>query len=397
MDYMARGLGPRFDRWPTRTPGRSTLQGCARFSRVRARSKRSSSDVIHLCPVSRKAPASSRSRPGPSSRGNEKSAAMAAIPAARATLLTLMTLIAGGILCPPGLEARPLFERLRGRPLLRTPPVNDSHSNGDTPYVHTNGDDFQPGTSSDLIDMASTDLPDKGDPVLGVYYVSRKFNGKAFSDVVSARQEGPFLALATRAGRDFQLTLEAPFLTPSLSLASGFMPSLPGSLSSATLEVKYRVPVEVFGWRTVVGARSSSLKDRSHPLFTPGDWTRLNRIYVTFSKAFRRWQRIHLQFARTNIPQPEGLQFNEMLIVSLASESDLFRHEDTFIRWISELHLYDFKTSNYNHYGRLGPGMDTAFHTGLRLRNDVTEIDVTTRRILTAGFREFRVGFQKRF
>lgn len=321
----------------------------------------------------------------------------------RTVLLSLFALALGLLVLLPGrLCAAPLFQRDDDRPLfaragLVIPDTSVPPTSDDAVRKYSFHDEFPSPSSPRMIDIYTVDLVEDGDPVLELRYVDRELSAEGYSNIATGSQAGAVVSFAARASRDFQLEVEGYMWKEELQLVEGTPPGIPGSLMAMIAGVKYRSPWEVFGWRTVLGARTATLPAASHPFFTLDDWARFNQVHVTVGKAFRRWLRVHFQAAYSHVPQPRPFEHQFQLLYTAGLEHVLYRRGDDYFGLMAEAGYHDHGFPTYNFNGTLDSSLESTVNIGLRGRTGAAEIDVVTRRVGDEGVREFSIGLKRKF
>jgi hypothetical protein len=295
--------------------------------------------------------------------------------------------VCGGIAAADA-AAKPLFGPSREFLLGEEPEEPDFVS-----FHESFGYSFSPN----LVDVPAAELVERRRATLEITYLNNSLGPAFYDNVVNAKLRGIRLSYHVRAGRDFMLTLEAPFYKERLELVDGTQPAIPGTVSALSFEVRHLLPWEVAGFRTAIGARLSSYKEASHPLFTPDDHLRLNAIYATSGHAITPNLRITLASGLVHLPQPEPLVPNRYAFFGLGYELNLFRARHNFVRWIAEANLQRLRTRDYNFYGFLRKTNDIYYNTGLRVRTGVLQVDLALRRPALEGNNGFSIGVVRRF
>ncbi|MBI4861270.1 MAG: hypothetical protein HY815_13585 [Candidatus Riflebacteria bacterium] len=289
--------------------------------------------------------------------------------------------------CVPALS-KPLFAPSRHTMVTGDP---------EEPDYLSFAEEFPCSYAPNLIDLPSTDLVEDHHPTLEMTYVHRGLGKAAFTNVVQARQQGVRLSAHFRLSRDFQLTLEAPFYKERLTLAGAWTPDIPGTVSAGTAEIKYLIPWEIAGLRTALGARASTLKERSHPLFTPDDFARLYGLFIVTTLTPTPATRLSSTALYANMGQPEPLTHNSLWLFGVAAEQQLFRLKANYVRWIGEVVMHRYAHQDYNYYGTLPRKTDLFYNSGLRIRTGIIQIDLGLRHLGHGGYNEQYATLVKRF
>jgi hypothetical protein len=248
-----------------------------------------------------------------------------------------------------------------------------------------------------LIDVPSTDLVDRYHPTFELRIIQTWLGPGSFTNIRSARRTGVRLDYHYRLSRDFQATVSAPFYKERLDLISGPVPDMPGAISALEFEIKYLVPYEVAGFRTALGGRVGSSKERSHPLFTPDDYFFISGLYATVSKTPAPTIRVSGTAAYVNIPQPDGLIANAYWMFAGAFENQFFTLRDNWVRWIVEVNTQWFDRRAYNTYGDRTRLNEYFLNTGLRFRTGILHLDLGLRHVAQSGYGEAYFAVTKRF
>lgn len=279
----------------------------------------------------------------------------------------------------------------------RPPPVPElpgEQPTDDVPLSYA--DEWSPSYVPNLIDIPATELVERHHPMLELTYVSRRFGAPTYANVIQAAQSGPRFALHVRAGRDLQVSAEAPYYTPeSALLAGGFDPG--GAFSAFSVEVKYLVPYEVAGFRSAVGFRFMFVDDEVRPFFLPDDYQRMNMAFASLSRTPSRHLRWHAMLAAVLVPTLDGLPRGEHTLFALGVERQLFCFKHNFVRLVLEAGKPSFDDPRHGILGQLPQAEDLYGNLALRIRSGILQVDAGTRRALQSGYDEGFVTVVKRF
>lgn len=288
--------------------------------------------------------------------------------------------LAALIMCGPA-EAR-----RRRKPPPPVPELPGEQPFDDTPLSYA--DDWQPSYVPTLIDIPATELVQRHHPTLEFTYLARRFGGATFSGFAQGEEKGPRFRLNVRAGRDLQVSAEAPYYSTD---TPGFNP--PGSFCAFSAEVKYLFPYEVAGFRSAIGYRYMFSEDETRPFFLPDDFARMNSFYAVISRTpshFRRW---HAMVQRVFTQQSTG----DHTIFGVGVEQQLFRFKHNWVRAIGEFGKPSFEDPRLGALGTLQKAENLYANAALRVRSGILQVEAGTRRALQAGYDEGYVTVVKRF
>ena len=244
-----------------------------------------------------------------------------------------------------------------------------------------------------LVDIPATELVPRHHPTLEFSYVDRRFASDTFSNVLHGSQSGPRFTLHVRAGRDFQISAEAPYYALEGALRTGPLDNGGGAFYAFAPEIKYLVPYEVAGFRAALGARHMFSDDHNRPFFVPDDFERMQMVYASISRTPNPAFRWHLMAAYVPVPLPTG----DHSLLAFGLEHQLFRFKDNFVRAIGELGKPHFTDTHLGSLGPLAKADNVYGNAALRVRSGILQVDVGMRRLMQPGYNEYFASVVKRF